>query len=386
MGSSPLEVRSAVRREQADQYVLISLIAFAATIILTRLFLELTGYPRIETGNLHIAHVIWGGLFLFTAALLPLIYANNWALFWSALFSGIGFGLFMDEVGKFITQTNDYFYPPAAPIIYGVVLLVAFVYLKVRNPRPLSPREELYQSFHQLEELLDNDLDPIEQSDLIERLQQIEAITDDENLRGLAGALAHYIQSDGIITRPQKISRWTLFFQRLNARIDRMLTQNRFRLLLIGGLGWSGVNSVIVLTNLVIFSTFALRGSQVTPFFNLADFPFINSPTWVLVRFGVQGVVGLFSVIAALLFVMRKDQLALIYATLSLTISLTVVDILVFYLDQFSAAIGATLELLLLLAVMIYRRRFMEIHALPAPTPSLALHPPVEELSQDSFQ
>jgi divalent metal cation (Fe/Co/Zn/Cd) transporter len=36
-----------------------------------------------------------------------------WAIQASALLSGIGIGLFINEVGKFITQTNDYFFPPA---------------------------------------------------------------------------------------------------------------------------------------------------------------------------------------------------------------------------------------------------------------------------------
>ena len=46
-------------------------------------------------------------------------------------------GLFIDEVGKFITESNDYFFAPAAPIIYGAVLLLLLVWLVVsRTDRP----------------------------------------------------------------------------------------------------------------------------------------------------------------------------------------------------------------------------------------------------------
>lgn len=385
MGSSPLEVRSAVHQDQSEQYVLISLIAFAATILVTRLFLELTGYPRIETGTLHIAHVIWGGLFLFAGALLPLIFANRWALFWSALFSGIGFGLFMDEVGKFITQTNDYFYPPAAPIIYGLILLVAFIYLRVRRPRPLTPREEFYQIFHRMEELLDSDLDPIERQELIENLRGIQDRCDDSNLNGLANALLTFIESDKIMTKPIKHNRWNDFASRVRDRLSAFLSQNRFRWVLIAGLGWIGFNSILILSRLIIFSSNILRGLNATPFFSIADFPFINSPTWILVRFGIQGVVGIFAAIGAILFLIRKDQTAVIFATLSLSISLTVVDILIFYLDQFSAAVGAIFELTLLLLVMIYRRRFLD-HLNVAVTPPAEAKMSAAISSQDLFE
>ena len=95
---------------------MITLISFAFSVGGTRLFLEVLGYPQLGGGQLHIAHVLWGGLFLFVASLLPLILINRWGLRLSALLAGFGIGLFIDEVGKFITQTNDYFYPAAAPI------------------------------------------------------------------------------------------------------------------------------------------------------------------------------------------------------------------------------------------------------------------------------
>src|SRR5512137_1082660 len=120
-------IRKPVKRRGAEKYLRYTLLSFAASVGLTRLFLELTGYPQLGGGGLHIAHVLWGGLLLFVGAIFPLIYANRWALTTSAVLAGMGVGLFIDEIGKFITSNNDYFYPAAAPIIYAFFLLTVLV-------------------------------------------------------------------------------------------------------------------------------------------------------------------------------------------------------------------------------------------------------------------
>ena len=50
-----------VERLGAERYLRLMLLAFAASVILTRLFLSLTGYPQVGNGTLHIAHLLWGG-------------------------------------------------------------------------------------------------------------------------------------------------------------------------------------------------------------------------------------------------------------------------------------------------------------------------------------
>ncbi len=172
------------------------LLSFALSVSLTRLFLELTGYPQLGGGGLHIAHVLWGGLLLFVAAVLPLVIANRWVYQIVALLAGVGIGLFIDEVGKFITQNNDYFYPPAAPIIYAFFLIGVLIYLNLKRPSLSSPRSELYFTLEMLEDVLDHDLDKNEQAEINRRLASVAQQTDYPELANLATSLQEFCAGD----------------------------------------------------------------------------------------------------------------------------------------------------------------------------------------------
>jgi hypothetical protein len=120
-------------RQGAERYLLLTIVSFIVAVVGTRWFLQATGYPQVGGGELHIAHMLWGGLLLVVAAVLPLLFVAERVLALSAILAGAGTGLFIDEVGKFITASNDYFYPLAAPLIYGLVLALALVFLLVRH-------------------------------------------------------------------------------------------------------------------------------------------------------------------------------------------------------------------------------------------------------------
>ena len=57
MSSSIGSIRGLLKREGAERYLMLTLVSFAASVILIRLFLNLTGSPQVGTGELHIAHV-----------------------------------------------------------------------------------------------------------------------------------------------------------------------------------------------------------------------------------------------------------------------------------------------------------------------------------------
>ena len=131
------------RDPRATRHLGTFLVATAATVLLTRAFLAATGYPQIGGGGLHIAHVLWGGLLMALAFLLLLSFSGPALRPFGALLGGVGFGLFVDEVGKFVTSDNDYFYEPTAAIIYATVVGLGLVAEALHGRRPPDPREAL---------------------------------------------------------------------------------------------------------------------------------------------------------------------------------------------------------------------------------------------------
>ncbi|MGD8760208.1 MAG: hypothetical protein PVJ07_08140, partial [Anaerolineales bacterium] len=245
-------IRRPVRRKGAETNLLLTLLSFAFSVAATRLFLEITGYPQLGGGELHIAHVLWGGLFLFVASLLPLILANRWVYAVGALVAGLGVGLFIDEVGKFITQTNDYFYPAAAPIVYAFFLLTVLLYLQMRRPYSADPRAELYRAFEALQEVLDRDLEPTEKAELETTLRGIQRTAKHPNIASLSNELLEFLASDSLVTVPETPRAFERFQSRLRDLASRFLTEPRLKGLLVGGLMALGLVALLGLAQLIL--------------------------------------------------------------------------------------------------------------------------------------
>jgi len=119
------------------------LVSTVVTVLLVRAFLAAAGYPQIGGGGLHIAHVLWGGLLMALAFIVLLSFAGPVARPVGAIIGGIGFGLFVDEVGKFVTSDNDYFYEPTAALIYVVVVALVLLGEVLHGRRPHHASEYL---------------------------------------------------------------------------------------------------------------------------------------------------------------------------------------------------------------------------------------------------
>jgi hypothetical protein len=333
--------RSAVRRDHAGDYVLTTLVAFGVTVFLTRAFLQLTGFPQIGNSVLHIAHALWGGLLLFVAVLLPLAYANHWAIRASALLSGIGIGLFIDEVGKFITQTNDYFFPPALSLIYGFFLLIVLVYLHFRRPQQTDPRTAMYHAFEGLQAALDGNLDR-EEAARIEARLAIAKQSDRDEIVSLAAAVNTYLQQEKRHLLPAEPG----FRKRIATRVDALGLR-------LGRRMHRTIISVLLILWLILvigFIAVLVQGDA-----NLES----QVVQWRGVLVGIQLAIGGLMIVAVLAWLTRKENLGLRFAVGGFLLSLVALQTLYFYLSQFSAITATLLQLTIVLILLAYRRWYL---------------------------
>jgi hypothetical protein len=347
-------LRRPVKREGSGQYMVFILVSFTLSVSLTRLFLSLSGYPQIGSGELHIAHVLWGGLLLFSAALLPLLIANRQAYKAAAILAGIGVGLFIDEVGKFITQRNDYFYPAAAPIIYILFMFTLILLLQMRRREHSTARAELCKVLDTLQDWIYFPLHQKDQAVMVERLLNIRANCDSEIITNLAGSILSAIQQDPRPAPAERTPRWEIYVKGL----DQWFAEQSLR--------------VTLATGFLIMAVIAFKdpvGTLFSSYFPplLASIFTAHSGRWYgselapwlyQARVIMEIALGSLLVAVTVLLLRRNPRIGVPLGFGVLIVYLATIDMLLFYFEQFSTIIFVLYQFLLLFGLIYYRTRF----------------------------
>ena len=372
-----------VRRVSSPHLMTNVLISFGATVLLVRLFLEFTGYPRLGNSTLHIAHMLYGGLFLTASCLLMLIFASPSAHRIASVLTGIGLGLFFDEIGKFITSNNDYFYRPAAPIIYVFSLIIAMLIYILRRREARPTDEELaVAALEDAEALLEGRQTEQQHKRIDADLDRLSKTMSDPDYVELAHALRTFADSEAIQSGK---SPWAIVIGRIEHRLlrrfvryQKLLTIVLLLALAINSLGSLLIFAVATLAPIAapslaralenLYATTGLRA--LSPFdLSLNDIDLLlNLATAALTLYGI------------VLFVRGRQLHGLFWIQLALILQLCVVNVFTFYVEQFSAALITLANLAVLLYVRIYQhqlrqanfyRRLEAQHAHPpAPPPA----------------
>jgi hypothetical protein len=150
------------------------LVSAVSAVLAIRLYLRLTNYPQVGGESLHIAHMLWGGLLMLVALLMLLAYLGRSSRRAAAFVGGIGFGTFIDEVGKFVTRDNDYFFRPAVALIY-VTFVLTYLALRSVRRRDVTQPELIVNALQEIEQTALRDLQPEERDRALGYLSRADA-------------------------------------------------------------------------------------------------------------------------------------------------------------------------------------------------------------------
>ena len=227
MPAVPLPHVRLVRSIDAGGYLESFLVATVASILGLRLYLHLANYPQVGGHGLHIAHMLWGGLLMMVALVLVLAFLGRKIQRIAAIVGGIGFGLFIDELGKFITSDNDYFYQPTIAIIYVILVLLFMAFRAIEREQTMSDVESLANALDMIKETLFDRVQTDQRDRALKLLQQVRGDS------RLTGAINQALQLVECVppAPPGVLARTTA---RLRAIYRQVIEYRWFRRLIVG--------------------------------------------------------------------------------------------------------------------------------------------------------
>jgi hypothetical protein len=331
------------RNFDAGKYLENFLVAAVGAVLVIRLFLKMTGYPQIGGSSLHIAHMLWGGLLMLVSIIILLSFLNRASEQLASIIGGIGFGTFIDEVGKFVTRDNDYFFKPAVAIIYVTFMLVFIAIRAIQSGRTYSRNEYLMNALREMQEGVLHELDEEDKNKAFYYLNKSNPSDP------LVPALRSLLINIKLVPSPSPgfYTRFKIGLRNLYQRITRyrafsigivifflfqLIVTLAYAIVLIFfvGLGWDKI------LNIKIFDHIATRVN------NLSFIEWAELSSSLLSGFFV--LTGVFSINRSRIFALRMFERSIL-----VTIFLT--QVFIFYKEQFAALAGLSLNILILIAL-----------------------------------
>jgi hypothetical protein len=323
------------------------LVCAILTILVIRTQLWLTNYPQLGGGGLHIAHLLWGGLGMMIAIFILVTFLSPAARQVGAVIGGIGFGFFIDELGKFVTSDNNYFFRPTAAIIYVIFILLWLGIRQLERRGRFTPREYLVNAIELLKEAAMRDLDERDKQDALEFLDKA------DQKDPLVGQLRDLINNvEHVRTRePGWVSR---IGSKLRAFYERVIDQRWFsRAVATVFIIWAGV-AVLQILALAVAAGLTLTG-------DLEGFDFTDGhyPLFIEIARIVSSIVSAVFVWLGVLRLRSSRLRAYRAFERALLINIFLTQVFAFVESQFSAVFGLIISLILYMIVrsMITRER-----------------------------
>ncbi len=311
------------------------LVSAVTMILVIRTQLWLTNYPQLGGSGLHIAHLLWGGLFMVITIGILLTLLGRRPRVPAAVLGGIGFGFFIDELGKFITDDNDYFFKPAAGVIYIVFVALFLVSRQIQRRRTLSEADLLRNAMERLGAATHGSFDARD------RARTLEFLDAADQSNPMVGPLRELV--DRVEAAPAAApSRASKLGERIHRRYVA-LTERRWFERLITAI--FSVWAVLTILNLLVFAL-ALANPDVESATLEENGGFLGG------AIAISSAIAAGFVVVGLLRIRRGDrELGYEWLARGLLVSLFITQVFLFVQSQFGAVFGLAIDVLLLITV-----------------------------------
>lgn len=299
-----------------------------------RIFLSLAGYPQLGGSGLHFAHMLWGGVLMVLAIISSLLFLNNSVKNFVAILGGIGFGVFIDEVGKFITRDNNYFFRPTFSIIY-VIFIFLYLFFRTFEKRTLRKDEYLANSIELLKETVINDLDIGERKKALFYLKKSDSGSE---LVILLKKLFYDLET----IKPPKPNIFSFLKKFLEKGYFCIIQNSKF---------YKVVITLFILQAIVgVLAIFSLLAGGIFAFFSTYSFNFIfvyfSSYNRILLT--LSNLLENYLVIKGVFVIRNSRNKAFRYFKRSLLVSIFFTQIFLFYENQLFAFLGLVFDIIFL--------------------------------------
>lgn len=315
-----------------------------SSLMLVRLYLFLAGYPQVGGGGLHIAHMIWGALLMLGALLIAVSFVSTTSRWWTAVVGGLGLGLLVDETGKFLTSDNNYFFKPAAALIYVLFISIFLFSRTIARRRGFTSQEYVDNALDALKGASGGELDELQRRKVLMLLRHA-------GQSDLAAGIRHLVEQMPAAKAPSRAAR---FRHSAQVRYVRIASRPGFSRAVASVVLFAAVVSCIEIVAILLIRHSGWSGQPgdaaagAEHFFNS-----LNVVDWLEVGAGV-GAVG-FAIVGIILGPTRARGLRMLER--SIFVEILLIQPFAFYEAQFFASAGLVLSLPLLAAVQYVIRR-----------------------------
>jgi hypothetical protein len=317
------------RSGHSSQLLEIFFVSAVVSVLGIRAFLAATGYPQIAGGDLHIAHMLWGGLLMGGGIVISLTYLGRTAEYATAVMGGVGFGAFIDEIGKLITVDNDYFYRPSAALIYVTFVGVFLLIRSLRSPQDFTQKEALLNALDMAKEIARKDLSDTEHRRLTYYLSL--ANPHDPTVIALKSAAQRVIVSP---ETPTRVQAWTIAITKY---YRHLASKPMFNTAIITLFVAQALSSALYL--LVRFAGYE-KGVYI-----LEEVPFTANIDLF------SSSISLFLIVVGATMIRRSRVIAYQWFSRAVLFDILVTQVFLFYHEQFSAIVGVIVKIVLLVGL-----------------------------------